>query len=193
MPDSLVGYDNPSHFMLNVFALDEHRLSPMKERLIIEHSAQYFLALKQSLESDISRHYQIANENGCNAMLWSNEGLYFLNSVREYKNLQQLFHEYSSEIVCICCFRDIASYRMSYMQQLKTHGLNFSHDKDSYKYIEPDSWLFDYQRKEEILTQVFDRVIFFPYSKENIVKVFMKEIGYETTDADSIRLNVTKT
>ncbi len=59
------------------------------------------------------------------------------------------------------------------------------------RYVNPDSWLFDYKQKETLLNQVFDKTIIFPYSKEDMVKTFMEQIGYSVTDGDSIRLNVT--
>lgn len=192
VPDSLLGYDNPSHFILNVYSLDQNRSSAMKDRLKATNSSEFFMELEQNLEFDIAQHYQRANEEGCKDIIWSNEGLYLLNSVREYKKLKELFYKHSSEIVCICCFREFESYRMSYMEQLKKHGINFSDDKDSYRYVEADSWLFDYKQKKEILGQVFDQVIFFSYSKENMIEAFMEKIGYLATDTDSIRLNVTK-
>ncbi|MHB8138288.1 MAG: hypothetical protein ACYDGO_07845 [Smithellaceae bacterium] len=192
VPDSLVGYDNPSHFILNVYSLAENRYSPMKEKLLAINDSEYFMTLKPNLENDIAQHYQRAKNEGCKDIIWSNEGLYLLNSVGEYKKLHELFYKYSSEIVCICCFRDIASYRMSYMEQLNKNEINFSRDKDSYRYVETDSWLFDYERKKEILRQVFEKVIYFSYSKEDIIKIFMEKIGYSVTGTDSIRVNVTK-
>ena len=78
------------------------------------------------------------------------------------------------------------------MKQLKKQGIGFSDDRDSYRYVKDDSWLFDYKQKEKILRQVFEKVIIFPYDKRDMVKTFMKQIGYFITDGDSIRLNVTK-
>ena len=190
VPDSLMGSDNPSHFLLNVYALHKHRLSSRKEKLLATKPPEYFVGLEARLRNDISRHYQAAEQQGCKDVIWSNEGLYLLNSPEEYKRLFDLFAKHSSKIVCVCCFRDVESYRTSYMNQLMKQRISFSEDKDSYRYVKPDSWLFDYKRKEEILKRVFDEVVCFSYNKENNVKCFMEQIGYSATNADSIRLNV---
>ena len=115
-----------------------------------------------------------------------------LNSVEEYKRLLELFEKHSSEVVCICCFRDLESYKVSYIAQLQKQGIGFSDDRDSYRYVKSDSWLFDYKRKENILRQVFKKVIFFSYNQNNMVQTFMEQIGYSAADGDSVRLNVTK-
>ena len=192
VPDSLVDFDHPSHFVLNVYALNQNRFSSMKDRLLSTKTPEFFIGLQQNLEKDISRHYRKASDLGCKDVIWSNEGLYLLNSVEEYRRLLDLFDKYSTEVVCICCFREIESYRLSYMKQLTKQGIGFSQDKDSYRYVGLDSWLFDYQHKEEILRQVFEKVILFPYDKQNMIKTFMEQIGYIVIDGDSIRLNVTK-
>jgi len=190
VPDSLVGCDNPSHFLLNVYSLHKNRFSSTKEKLLATNPPEYFVDLEARLRNDISKHYRIADQQGCRDVIWSNEGLYLLNSPEEYKRLFDLFAKHSSVIVCVCCFRDVESYRTSYMKQLMRQRIGFSEDKDSYRYVKPDSWLFDYKRKEEILKQVFENVICFPYNEENNVKCFMGQIGYSAADADAIRLNV---
>lgn len=192
VPESLVGFDHPSHFILNVYALNQNRSSSMKDNLLATKPSEFFAGLQQTLEDDISRHYHNANGQGCKDIIWSNEGLYLLNSVEEYKRLLELFDKYSSKVVCVCCFRELESYKLSYMKQLKKQGIGFSDDRDSYRYVKDDSWLFDYKQKEKILRQVFEKVIIFPYDKRDMVKTFMKQIGYFITDGDSIRLNVTK-
>ena len=78
------------------------------------------------------------------------------------------------------------------MEQLKKQGLGFSDDKDSYRYVDKDSWLFDYAKKKELLNQVFDKVIYFSYNPNDMVKLFMTSIGYSAEDTKSIRLNVTQ-
>lgn len=54
-------------------------------------------------------------------------------------------------MVCVCCFREIESYRASYVEQLRKNGIALSDDKDSYRYFGAESWLFDYARKEKLL------------------------------------------
>ena len=192
IPDSIMGIRHPSHYILNVYSLESKRLSPMKEVLIKSKTPDYFYHLEENLVADIEKHYQQAKEQQCSEIIWTNEGLYLLNSVAEYKKLRQLFEQYSDEIICICCFREKNSFRQSYMQQLKKQGLPFSQEEDSYCHIESTSWLFDYDRKKDILQQVFSKNIYIPYNSENMVQTFMAYIGYDSVATTKTeRLNIT--
>lgn len=182
VPDSLLGSTDPSHYILNVYALNQDRLSTAKIRMLDTKPPDFFARLRENLEKDIARHYHAANQLGCPDIIWSNEGLYVLNSSEEYERLLDLFRPYSTEVVCLCCLRDVDSYRKSYMAQLKRNGISFSDDRDSYRYVETDSWLFDYRQKETILREVFENVILFPYHNRAMVKTFMEQIGYYITD-----------
>jgi hypothetical protein len=146
--DSLAGESSPSHFILNMFALNEHRYSSMKEKFLATHSVELFNQLKYSLPLEIATHYKRAEESGCTDIIWSNEGLYLLNSMEEYESLRGLFEKYSTEIVCICCFREVESYKDSYRQQLKKQGIEHSDIEDSYRNMSDNSWLFNYPRKK---------------------------------------------
>lgn len=192
VPDCIAGYNQPSHYILNVYALDENRYSTMKEKLLETKPEEYFIELQQELERDIYRHYSLAEKHNCKDVIWSNEGLYLLNSIREYKRLRKLFDGYSSSVVCVCCFREVESYKKSYIQQLKKQGLKPSETKDSYRYLKDDSWLFDYPKKIEMLNEVFDEVIAFDYNKQDNVKEFFEVIGYPANNTESMRLNETK-
>jgi hypothetical protein len=162
----------------------------MKERLLAK--GECLLQLRNQLEKDIAKHYQQALSKNCRDILWSNEGLYLLNSVREYNRLFQLFSEYSTEVVCVCCFRDIESYTTSYMKQLMKLGLSLNNDKESYRYLSSDSWLFDYDRKKDILYKVFEEVICLSYSPKDMVRTFMESLGYSVSGTENIRLNITQ-
>ncbi|WP_299880739.1 hypothetical protein [uncultured Cocleimonas sp.] len=178
VPDSLAGINHPSHYILNVFALDKERLSPMKEHLLSTKPKSFFDNLENKLTSDIEKHYKQAQENNCSDIIWSNEGLYLLNSENEYKKLLQLFTKHSDNIVCVCTFREKKSFRKSYVKQLLKQKINFIQTKDSYRYIHEDSWLFDYESKINLLKKVFKDTIFIDYEPQNMVKIFMTSIGY---------------
>ena len=194
VPDVLLGYGNPSHFLLNVYALDEERDSTAKIMLKETVEEDFFNTLPDLLRTDIRRHYQLENGSGCEEILWTNEGLYLLNSLEEYKRLRQLFEGFSDEIICVCCLRDRDSYRESFKVQLAGLGLPLSENKDSYRYLEDDSWLFDYDRKIQLLAQVFDEVMIMPYDPADMVMTFMEKIGYKAEgDTASLRLNTTQT
>ncbi len=193
IPDAILNINNPSHYLLNVYSLNKNRLSSMKETLLNTHSKVFFNSLKQKLTEDIKKHYQKAKKEGCKEVIWSNEGLYLLNSTEEYQRLFDLFSKHSEEITCICCFREVKSYRKSYMQQLIKQELTFSNEKDSYKYIAEDSWLFNYNRKKQLLQSVFkDKTKYIKYESDCMVNKFISTLGYSVLDRDNIRLNTSK-
>lgn len=190
--DSLAGENSPSHFILNIFALKENRYSSMKEKFLATHSTEWFNHLKYSLPLEIAAHYKRAKDRGCTDIIWSNEGLYLLNSLEEYEKLKQLFEKHSTEILCICCFREIESYKASYRQQLKKQGIQHSEIEDSYKNMNDDSWLFNYQRKKELLKNSFENTILFEYERNGMIEKFMQCIGYPINTKNIPRLNITK-
>jgi hypothetical protein len=190
VPDSIAGFTNRSHFILNVYALDQDRYSFSKENLLKTRSRDYLSGLGASIKEDVAKHYQRASESRCRDVIWTNEGLYTLNSVEEYARLRSLFEAYSSRIVCVCCFRDVASFRKSYIQQMVRNGYSSSDDPNYWRYVAEDSWLFDYERKTRLLRQVFDEVVTFPYDPADNVGAFFASIGYRVPNTRSLRLNV---
>lgn len=193
VPDTLLGFDNPSHFLLNVYALDEDRDSTAKIRLREFLDDKFFATLERRLVTAVAQHYERAMAAGCEEILWTNEGLFLLNSEAEYLRLKQLFELYSDTVVCICCFREKESFRQSYTRQLASLDLPLSDDPTSYRYLAPDSWLFDYERKKALLQAVFDEVRLLDYDAGDMVKVFMESIGRTAAgDTAGIRLNETE-
>ncbi|MBV7328055.1 hypothetical protein KFU94_07305 [Chloroflexi bacterium TSY] len=192
VPDQVVGFKCPSHLALNVYALGKNRSSPMKDNLLVSKSRFFFWFFERRLKADIARHYRQAINEGCQEIIWTNEGLYLLNSEAEYTKLIQLFSKYSQEIVVVCCFREIDSYRKSYIRQLEKHGVGFSQDKDSYRYVDRDSWLFDYEGKKKLLSKVFDNLVVFSYDPDDMVGKFMSVLGYSAENTKDFRRNVTQ-
>jgi len=192
VPSEIAGFSDPSHFILNVYSLADNRSSPMKDIFIATKEHDLFLGLEKRLGEDVERHYKQAIEQGCSDVIWSNEGLYLLNSNAEYQRLIALFSQYSSEVVVVCCFREVESYRNSYIKQLADQNIPLSKDKDSYRYVNTDSWLFDYERKKCLLRESFDNYYFYPYCSNNNVAKFMSVIGYQVSVAPKYRLNVTE-
>lgn len=190
VPSSIAGYDNSSHFILNVYSLNRNRSSPMKDQLL-KKKPDLFADLTQLLRNDIAWHYSEAESYGCKEIMWTNEGLYLLNSEEEYNRLCDLFTPHSSKITTICCFRDKNSYKESYTKQLIKQNITFSDQKDSYRYVNDDSWLLDYDRKINLLNSTFDDAIIYKYNREDNIKAFMDQIGYPIETSEVIRLNVT--
>lgn len=189
VPSSIAGYSHPSHFILNVYALANDRYSQKKNEIIAERGMSYLDELEAILKKGVERVYKDALDSNCDTVLWSNEGLYLLNSVSEYSKLKDLFSRHSNQIEIVCCFRDI-SYRESYYKPRKIKN-QLPQYPESFSYEEPFSWLFDDERKKDLLSQVFDSCAYFPYDSNENVKAFMQTIGYGYIDAANYRLNVT--
>lgn len=190
--DTMLGFDNPSHFLLNVYALDEDRDSTAKLRLREFLDDDFFATLDTRLEAEITQHYRRARELGCSEILWTNEGLFLLNSEKEYLKLKGLFDHLSEEMLCVCCFRDVTSFREAYIKQLQSLELELSDDPKSYRYLEPDSWIFDYERKKALLNAVFEEVLILDYDPDDMVRTFMGSLGFTIVgDTSTLRLNVT--
>lgn len=191
VPDNLAGITHPSHYLLNVYALESKRLSSMKEIMLKQQTKDYFDDLEVNLITSIKQHYARAYENHCSDIIWTNEGLYLLNSVAEYKKLARLFQNEADEMVCVCCFREKTAFRSSYIAQHEKQKLPTSQTKDSYCYTEPTSWLFDYKRKKALLAQAFQQTLYIDYDPNDMVSTFLQAIGYTATNAPSERLNIT--
>lgn len=193
--NSIAGFDDPSHFALNIYALKENRFSAMKERFLASAGEEALQQLYESLPTEIATHYAEAKAAGCTDIIWSNEGLYLLNSAEEYQKLKHLFEPHSNELACLCCFRDLESYKVSYRKQHEKVGIEPSSNPDSYRYMENNSWLFDYPGKRQLLSSVFENLIFIEYSQALMVERFMKYIGYpiDSSEPEIPRLNITAT
>ena len=191
-PTSLCGHTNRSHFALNLYALEAHRHSPKKETLLRKYGQQQLDEIIAAVPDAVAGHYHKATALGCDRVLWSNEGLYLLNSVAEYQKLLGLFTSCSERVTAICCFRDLASYRTSYMGELRKLNRSPSADPDSFRYVEADSWLFDYDRKKDLLSAVFDDVICFAYDAEDNVANFCEQADIDASVSQQYRLNISE-
>jgi len=188
-PTELLGIDFPSHYPLNIYSLDEGRYSHKKAKLL-KNNPQQIKVIMAELVDAIEKQYKMARANGCHTVLWSNEGLYLLNSLHEYQQLYDLLMPYSDELTVICCFREISSFKKSYIEQLYKSGFQPSKDSDSFCYVEPDSWLFDYQRKEKLLDAVFlNNTVVFDYVNSGMVQLFLQKIGFPQLKLEELRLN----
>lgn len=191
IPDILAGTDSPSHYMLNVYSLAENRSSPMKDKILNSYGKDRLKAIEKDIKADIKGHYAKAHEKKCSEIIWSNEGLYLLNSVDEYKKLTNLFENYSDEIICICTFREKTEFILSYTKQLIKQGIEPSNNEDSYRFIDSSSWLLNYKRKRNILNEVFKTLICIPYESDDMITTFMKYLGHDINIPPNTRLNIT--
>lgn len=189
-PLELAGSRFPSHYPLNVYCLDKNRFSHKKAKLLKNNKKSELKHISKELKYDIKTQYVLADTNGCDTVLWSNEGLYLLNSIHEYQKLYELFSPYSEEIIVVCCFREVESFMKSYKEQMYKSGFTPVNDSDSFCYIEPDSWLFNYKRKRFLLQEVFkENCLFFSYSENVMVEKFLNKIGYSNLVLEELLLN----
>jgi len=189
--NKILNYTHPSHYVLNIYALAKNRYSVMKQKVLSNKGDVYLDELDKTLPNEIEKIYAEANLKNCKKILWTNEGLYLLNSKAEYEKLIGLFKPYSSKITVICCFRNLASYKTSYIKKLERRAIEPSLNKDSFSYISDDSWLFNYTRKKNILAEVFDECLYFDYQKEDNIKPFMQLLNIEIEGSTDFRLNIT--
>ena len=191
-PTSLLGHSHASHYLLNVYALAEERSSTMKDHLLATRGAAYLREIEVNLPAEIARIYREARQAQCHRVIWSNEGLYLLNSVAEYQKLRDLLAPHSSKITVMCCFREREAYRTSYAQQLQLQGISFSERPDSYRYVEPDSWLVDYDRKKQLLGEVFQHAQYWDYDPKDNIHPFLNVLQIELKASTQLRLNASE-
>ncbi len=187
--DKILDYQKPNHIILNVYALLKDRKSGAKRRVIESRGIEYLNELDKSLPAEIERIYSNAVQENCDKIIWSNEGLYLLNSEIEYEKLLNLFKPFSSKVTIVCCFRDKKSYIKSYEKMM---GGIPSDDPESHRYTKKDSWLLDYDGKKNLLSKVFDEVLCFDYNPKDNIKEFLKVLKIENESNTQLRLNVTK-
>ena len=160
-------FPNTNHWKLNVYSLDDERISYAKKLL----KKSQISKIKQTLKKDVESFYEDAHKQNCNQIIWSNEGLYLLNSLREYDRLKDLFKNLSDKIQIVCCFRDLDSYKKSFFYQLNGHVEH--KDKNSCHYFGKDSYLFDYTAKRKLLLECYDKCTFFDYDSADNIKAFL--------------------
>ncbi len=160
-------FPNTNHWKLNVYSLDDERISTMKKILKKSEISK----IKQTLKKDVETIYKDAHAQNCNQIIWSNEGLYLLNSLKEYGRLTSLFQKLSNQIEIVCCFREIDSYKKSFFTQLGG-DVNYI-DKNSCHYFGEDSYLFNYDAKRKLLSECYDKCTFFDYNSTDNVKNFL--------------------
>lgn len=149
--DKILDQYSPNHTLLNVYSLAKDRTSSTKDLYTKSTGLGNLDFLDKHLPEEIKGIYERAVQAKCDRIIWSNEGLYLLNSKEEYQKLANLFRPFSSRVVVVCCFRDKGSFLKSYKLQLETQNLTPSSDTDSYRYLKGDTWLLDYDRKKSNL------------------------------------------
>lgn len=141
----------------------------------MDEPVKYQIAAR--IYAEISSHYALARDSGCTQIVWSSEGLYLLRNKSEIRRLHALFDQYSSSIEVVMCVRRFKSFRKSWRAQLRSMHIETSSDKDSYRYIGKDSWIFDRGERISAYMLIFKRMILFSYSKKDNIREFLLAAG----------------
>lgn len=176
IPDSIVGIPLYNHWPLNVYSLDPERYSCMKYNLLFSRRIPLIKKIFNNIKESIREHYLKAKQEKCKRVIWSNEGLSFINSEREYNKLTDLFREYSKKIEVVFCIRNREEWARSFIQQmggLDGGKITFERKNDSY-YLGKDSYHFDIERRKMLFSKCFDKAIIFNYDKNDNVKSFLE-------------------
>jgi len=97
----------------------------------------------------------IAQSSG-NTVIFSTEGLSLLRSRVELARLVQMFDPKVHRVRVVCVLRDKSGYLDAYRKQiLKVPGRKASDNPRSALYVEPDSWLVDYDQLLASYRQAF--------------------------------------
>lgn len=90
---------------------------------------------------------EFISQSSASTIIFSTEGLSLLRSREELDRLVQIFDPKTHRVRVVCVLRDKSDYLAAYRKQiLKVPGRRFSDNPRSALYVEPDSWLVDYDR-----------------------------------------------
>ncbi|WP_112310544.1 hypothetical protein [Pseudogemmobacter bohemicus] len=142
-----------NHIELYLSCLDEGRDSLALQSLKIGSLE----ALQQRTLPLVADHIRKAHDAGDHA-LFTSEGLSLLRSPAELARLRVMLGGGAVPITVICALRDREDYLEAYRKQiLKVPGRKPSADPKSSLYVEPDSWLADFQALLRIYGETFGR------------------------------------
>ncbi|MEM6536640.1 MAG: hypothetical protein AAF668_02795 [Pseudomonadota bacterium] len=190
LPKSIAGSQDLSHFMLNVAALDNDRDSPMKAVMGLTSESQID-ALRYQVSASIEEHIKDAKLLGAKSILYTNEGLYFLNRTNELRRLLTLFTGIKPEIILF--LREAISFRKSLLAQFTRNGFNVDTDGYSFLDFSSDSWLFNYDDRKLFFgnADFTDQCHVRDYSPDGVLEEFLTIIGAKNATVDQEpRLNV---
>ncbi len=193
IPTDFMGRNTANHYELNIVTLADQRSSPVKDAFTgsLEN-------LKEKVKNEIDLIYEIGINKNCNKVLFSNEGLSLLWHYEEYEALYNLFSQYSIKVSVVICLREEKEFKSSWASQLKKMGLDEEkNDKNSYRYLGDDSWLFKWQDRLTVMSQIFDKLIVYKYKRNSSIHSFCDALNIDLLKIDKnpdkiYQLNVTR-
>jgi hypothetical protein len=120
--------------------------------------------------------------------LWSAEGLSFLRYPDEIERIVSMIGVPDRVVMFI---REPASFLASYTRNLARVGVSPSSDPDSTAYVEPDSWLVDYDTRIGLWREMVgaERVTVLDYD-DDVIPIFADLLGIDALpDLTPYRMN----
>ncbi|HXV12519.1 MAG TPA: hypothetical protein VD839_17090 [Burkholderiales bacterium] len=180
--DFYTGLFQPNnHVELHVAAMRFERASGFKQRS--------GLNVDEAFRSNVTRRVrQYISQSPCRCIVFSNEAISLLRYPDEMHRLRQMVP--SGRIEIVLYLRNPKDFVRSYSLQLRKNPLTLPKviDKDSFAYLEADSWLLDFEGRVNSFRDVFgaENVTVVDYDHEvqthgNVIPSFLRIIGIEPT------------
>jgi hypothetical protein len=124
-------------------------------------------------------------------LIFSSEGLSFLRTVEECKQLRNLFPE-SINFKIVLAMRQKDDWLKSYIKQIyKQQGRTPSQDPCSALYVEDDTWLTDFETLISVYEEVFGKVHIVQFESGDVLREVVDEIGLKNVRSlSAYRFNV---
>jgi hypothetical protein len=178
--DFYTGLFQPNnHVELHAAAMRFERASGFKQRS--------GLTVDDAFRANVgARVRQYISQSPCRCIVFSNEGLSLLRYPDEMDQLRQMVP--SGRIEIVLYLRSAKDFVKSYSLQLRKNPLTLPNtiEKDSFAYLEPDSWLLDFEARVNSFRDAFgaENVTVVDYDREvqlhgNVMPSFLRIIGIE--------------
>jgi hypothetical protein len=172
-------YIADNHVELHASAMRADRTSPIKMSGALPAVDETF---RKNVRENL-REFVSSSESS--SYVLSAEGLSYLRYMDEMDRLKSLLPEGNIHIVVY--LRNPANFLNSYREEMKKHRLPIHIDKDSFAYVEDDSWLLDFDERIGNFRAAFgsDNVTVLDYDREmhdagNVIPSFLRVLGVET-------------
>ena len=128
------------------------------------------------------------------AVIFSDENLCFLRQADELERVRTLFPAHV-DIEVFLTLRDATEWGQSYRTQITSlHGRRLSDDPHSAFYVEPDSWIYDFDALKQAWMEAFGTVHIIHYDRDHVVTNLLRAMNMTLPpDATNVRINVTTT
>lgn len=140
-------------------------------------------ANKQELRQDLKKRIAAFLSNSkVTTHIFSTEGLSFLRTDAELEQLKRLFPSETSFVV-VFVERDKEEWLVSWKKQiLSKPGRQLSMTPNSTMYVEPDTWLTDFEGLKETWSRHFDDFTCLQYTPDGMVQKLYNAMGLDMPD-----------